>query len=612
MRALAAYLRAKNPPIKLGCYTAPNVANCNCGSGSYHGCAEPGSLGNEDVDMNFFAEIGCQHVMVDMPGSYADDADFKEKFAVIGAAIANSSNPNMVYGVWSGGLARSWKWAASIGGTYWRMATDIYDGWGSVLRQFDVTYSVPDIQSFTAPGRFSFLDQMIIGDIPGRPGSAYGPGLNADEVIAHFSMWVMAASPLMTCVDVRNMTTLVANTLTNDEVLQVHKDPLARMATRIDVGGGDHELESASICPTRFPVCQEYGNCSHCISEVSVYAKPLHDNSTAVMVFNRGDSPTVARFLLADLENAAATVPSYNVRDLWQKSWLANRTTAPLSLTVAAHGVRLLRVYPTPPPPPRVCPPGWQSHAGGYWANLDPCNACPHDYKNATAELCAAKCNSAAGCVAFEVYEGPSDPSGPSCFLFVGGLKPPFTPNTDCLTCVKPTSATPNREASPVSTQGFSVGNGSFLLNGKPMRLFAGSLQHFRIPDQHWEHRLQLARSMGLNAVQTLIPWWLMEPTQGEFVVEGPTDIVRFANLCTAHGLSIVLRPGPFICDGPDFGGLPFWLSNTRIRTADPTFLAHVTSFYTKLFSLLRAHNLTADLGGPIIMAQVSDTVIGF
>ena len=59
---------------------------------------------------------------------------------------------------------------------------------------------------------------------------------------------------------------------------------------------------------------------------------------------------------------------------------------------------------------------------------------------------------------------------------------------------------------------------------------------------------------MGLNAVQTLIPWFLMEPTPGAFVTDGFVDIVRFAKLCDKHGLKIVLRPGPFICDGPDFG----------------------------------------------------------
>ena len=86
------------------------------------------------------------------------------------------------------------------------------------------------------------------------------------------------------------------------------------------------------------------------------------------------------------------------------------------------------------------------------------------------------------------------------------------------------------------------------------------------------------------------------------------------------EGLLIVLRPGPFICDGPDFGGFPWWLArlNTnatgdgngmelRVRTADPAFLRRVDLFFTKLYALLRAEQLTAGQGGPIVMAQVDN-----
>ena len=46
----------------------------------------------------------------------------------------------------------------------------------------------------------------------------------------------------------------------------------------------------------------------------------------------------------------------------------------------------------------------------------------------------------------------------------------------------------------------------------------------------------------------------MMEPTPGEFVTDGFMDIVKFAKLAQAAGLLIVLRPGPFICDGTVIG----------------------------------------------------------
>jgi beta-galactosidase len=172
----------------------------------------------------------------------------------------------------------------------------------------------------------------------------------------------------------------------------------------------------------------------------------------------------------------------------------------------------------------------------------------------------------------------------------------------------------------PNTVAGFDISNGTFVLNGTPIRLFAGSLQHFRIHPQHWEHRLAAAKAMGLNAVQTLIPWMMMERNPGEFRTDGFMDIVKFLKMAQAAGLLVVLRPGPFICDGPDFGGFPWWLSQVnsdatgdgdhkqlRIRTADPAFLRRVDMFFTKLFALLRSEKLTAGQGGPIVMAQIEN-----
>ena len=51
---LAKYLHSKD--LQLGCYTSPGTTNC---------CGEPGSLGFEDIDMETFAQWGCDHVMVD-------------------------------------------------------------------------------------------------------------------------------------------------------------------------------------------------------------------------------------------------------------------------------------------------------------------------------------------------------------------------------------------------------------------------------------------------------------------------------------------------------------------------------------------------------------------
>lgn len=434
MEGFSARLHAMNPPLKLGCYTAPVVKNCMCGLLPGGGCEE-GSLGHEQVDMDFFAKIGCDHVMVDAAykTNQFDTKLYKSRFQAIGDAIAKSPKPDMMYGVWSAGDAKPWKWAAAVGGTYWRTGNDIYDGWDSVIRQWDVVYSIPSIDRLTTPGHYSFLDQMVIGDVPRRKGSAYGPGLNNDEMIAHMSMWVMAASPLMTCTDVRNMTDAVKAILTNPELLAIHKDPLARMAYRIDVGGGAfNELHAANQCSNDWPQCQEgpgdpnypgHG-CTACIDEWSVHEKPLSDGSYAIMVFNRGNvSLPMVPVNAQDIGDSMGQ--SYEVRDVWAHADLPMFTTI-MHVAVPAHGVRLLRVRA---PAARACPPtGFAAHESGYWSNLTPATG---DLVNNTVALCATKCTKTAACRAFELYDSPS-----ACYIFLDQLVQPFVANADCLTCV--------------------------------------------------------------------------------------------------------------------------------------------------------------------------------
>lgn len=47
---------------------------------------------------------------------------------------------------------------------------------GGVLHNFDTAYSIPDISSKTGPGRFTFLDQMVVGV------AANGTGDNGHKV----------------------------------------------------------------------------------------------------------------------------------------------------------------------------------------------------------------------------------------------------------------------------------------------------------------------------------------------------------------------------------------------------------------------------------------------
>lgn len=58
--------------------------------------------------------------------------------------------------------------------------------------------------------------------------------------------------------------------------------------------------------------------------------------------------------------------------------------------------------------------------------------------------------------------------------------------------------------------------NHQFLKDGQPYRYIAGDFQYFRTHPSQWRDRMKKVRALGLNALQTFIPWNLHEPVQGK------------------------------------------------------------------------------------------------
>lgn len=67
---------------------------------------------------------------------------------------------------------------------------------------------------------------------------------------------------------------------------------------------------------------------------------------------------------------------------------------------------------------------------------------------------------------------------------------------------------------------------------------------------QYWEDRLLRAKALGLNTIQTYVPWNLHEPEPGKLNFEGIADLISFLQLCQNLDLLVMLRVGPYICAG--------------------------------------------------------------
>ncbi|ORT54470.1 beta-galactosidase family protein [Streptomyces sp. CB03238] len=152
----------------------------------------------------------------------------------------------------------------------------------------------------------------------------------------------------------------------------------------------------------------------------------------------------------------------------------------------------------------------------------------------------------------------------------------------------------------------FTVGDGDFLLDGRPVRLLSGALHYFRVHEEQWDHRLAMVRAMGLNCVETYVPWNLHEPEMDRY--RDVAALGRFLDAVHAAGLWAIVRPGPYICAEWENGGLPHWLTGRlgrRVRTDDAEYLVHVNRWFHALLPQVVARQV--DRGGPVVMVQAEN-----
>lgn len=164
----------------------------------------------------------------------------------------------------------------------------------------------------------------------------------------------------------------------------------------------------------------------------------------------------------------------------------------------------------------------------------------------------------------------------------------------------------PAPAAPPAHT--FSIGDKDFLLDGKPFQIRCGEVHFARVPREYWQHRLKMAKAMGLNAVCVYLFWNKQEWKEGQFDWTGENDAAEFCRLAQQEGLWVLLRPGPYACAEWDGGGLPWWLMknpSTKLRTLDPAFMGPATAYLKEVGRVLGPQQITH--GGPLLMVQVEN-----
>lgn len=158
-----------------------------------------------------------------------------------------------------------------------------------------------------------------------------------------------------------------------------------------------------------------------------------------------------------------------------------------------------------------------------------------------------------------------------------------------------------------------------FYIDGKPRILRGSSFQWFKLPKETWEDRISRLKGAGYNAIDLYVAWKNHEPKEGEFDFK-TFDLKYLLELAKKHDMMAMIRPGPYICNEMDGGGIPAWImaksskevldgskkdGKLILRTNDVDYLDYVDRYLKKVNEVVKPYLHTN--GGPIVLYSIEN-----
>lgn len=301
MKALGDYLHAQGQ--KFGIYSSPGSTTCGGFLGSYQ---------KESEDAITYGLWGVDYLKYDLcsyrklyPNGLTLD-QLQEPYLVMYHAL-KSSGRNIVYSLCEYGMQDVWKWGKSVGGNVWRTTGDITDNWNS-LKNIGFSQEVP--ASFNSPDYgFGDPDMLIVGFV-GWGDNLHLTKLTPSEQYTHMSLWCLLNAPLMLGCDLTRIDPFTYNLLSNDEVLAIDQDILARGPKKYEIS-----------------------------DNLQIWVKELADGSKALGIFNMSNARVSKMVELKEV----GLLDKYKITDLWRQKYLISGNT--IKVDIPAHGVTLLKIF---------------------------------------------------------------------------------------------------------------------------------------------------------------------------------------------------------------------------------------------------------------------------
>ena len=365
MAELASWLHARG--FQLGLYLAAGNETCSTGGravpGEPHARGISGSCAAGPVpdaascrsqyeqDAADVASWGVDMVKLDWCGfnGSVGEGGVAGLTTAFGAALAKTKRP-IFYNFHCEASWAPWCPAAGVGsaaGVSWRVSKDHHDTWASTSAIIDVLGTVANR---TAPRAYSDPDFLMTGgagcdigaaadddawhpppadddDDPTPYAGLRCPGQTEVEYRTEFSLWAVAAAPLVVATDLRLLTPFMAATLMHEELLAVSQDARVRPRGVVQAkpcGGGSCQVWARDLVP-----------------------RADGGAAVAVALYNGGNAAATIAVPLALLFAGAPHGMSRAllVRDAWQRHDLGRFAgNASLSAAVASHATEVFVV----------------------------------------------------------------------------------------------------------------------------------------------------------------------------------------------------------------------------------------------------------------------------
>jgi len=150
---------------------------------------------------------------------------------------------------------------------------------------------------------------LVVGQVGWGP-NLHPTRLTPNEQYTHISLWALLTSPLLLGCDLSKLDEFTISLLSNDEVLDINQDALAKQAKRVK---GDRSFQ--------------------------LFVKELEDGSKAVGLFNLSELPMPYTLKMEELN----LVGNYVFRDVWRQKDLVKKGNT-FSTEIPPHGVVLLKI----------------------------------------------------------------------------------------------------------------------------------------------------------------------------------------------------------------------------------------------------------------------------